>query len=239
MVAERRGKSSCTDQLDRELLQRYKHGDEAAFEVLLEIHTGLINSWVKLVLKDVPRANAEDLGQEARRGFFEAARKYQPLKSNANFHALARIRAVGRMLRSSEIMLVGEDIYRNYKTVRETKEVLMEDLDRWPSIDELAKATGLSPNQVKTAQSVVVCPAALDENVDVVAPEAPDTSQYLSAAISQLSDEQQEVIIRRYEGKKLKEIAAELGKSLEAVKKLNQRANARLRVILGGKEPKQ
>src|ERR1700754_1672131 len=93
---ENRQRSSCTDEADRELLRRYQGGDESAFVELLKIHSVYFKRWVNSALKQAPWAHADDLRQLAHWGFSEAAKKYN-FSIDGNFHALARIRAWGKM----------------------------------------------------------------------------------------------------------------------------------------------
>src|SRR5205085_10640071 len=132
MKLENRQNSSCTDEADRELLCRYQGGDETAFVELLEVHSGYIRHWVKLALKQAPWAHADDLRQEAHWGFFEAAKKYK-FSRKGNFHALARIRAWGRMFDSPEVRIVNRTLYENHNEVIAAQDRLMKKLGRSPS----------------------------------------------------------------------------------------------------------
>lgn len=232
MKAENRQSSSCTDELDRELLRRFKSGDETAFVELLEIHSPLILYWVSLALKEANWANPHDLRQEAHFGVFEAAQRYK-FSKRANFHALARIRAWGRMIDSPEVRIVGKTLYHNHSDVIDAHARLTEESESRPSLVELALEAKLSVRQVETAIRVDPFPTALEDNDKALAREDSDKSQMLSDAIAQLSLDQAEVMTRRYSGDKLWEIAKALGKSEEAVKKLHQRGKRRIKEILG------
>lgn len=234
MKVENRQSSSCTDEADRELLRRYQGGDETAFVELLEVHSAYVRYWVSLALKQAPWAHADDLRQEAHWGFFEAAKKYK-FSRKGNFHALARIRAWGRMFDSPEVRIVGRTLYDNHSEVMAAQDRLMKKLERSPSYQELAQEANLSIKQVETAIKVVPFPSALDENDGALSLEDSDTSQLLSDAIALLSLDQAEVITRRYAGDKFWEIAKALGKSEDAVKKLHERAKKKLKGIIRGK----
>jgi RNA polymerase sigma factor (sigma-70 family) len=231
MKAENRQNSSCTDEADQELLRRYQGGDETAFVELLEIHSVYIRRWVKLALKVAHWAHADDLRQLAHWGFFEAAKKYK-FSRKGNFHALARIRAWGRMFDSPEVRIVNRTLYENHSEVIAAQDRLMKKLERSPSYQELAQETNLSTKQVETAIKVVPFPSALEENDGALSFEDSDTSQVLSDAIALLSSDQAEVIIRRYAGDTFREIAKALGKSEDAVKKLHERAKKKLKGII-------
>lgn len=231
MKLENRQNSSCTDEADRELLRRYQGGDETAFVELLEVHSAYIRKWVNLALEEAPWVDADDLRQQAHWGFFEAAKKYN-FSRNGNFHALARIRAWGRMIDSREVRIVPRTLYDNYSEVIAAQDRLIKKLERSPSFQELAQEANLTIKQVETAIKVVPFPSALDENDGALSLEDSDTSQLLSDAIALLSSDQAEVITRRYAGDKFREIAQALGKSEDAVKKLYERAKKKLKDII-------
>jgi RNA polymerase sigma factor (sigma-70 family) len=234
MKVEKRQSSSCTDEADRELLRRYQGGDESAFDELLEVHSAYVRYWVSLALKQAPWAQADDLRQEAHWGFYEAAKKYK-FSRKGNFHALARIRAWGKMFDSPEVRIVNRILYDNHSEVMAAQDRLMKKLERRPSYQELAEEANLSVKQVETAIKVAPFPSTLDENDEALSLEDSDTSQLLSDAIALLSSDQAEVITRRYAGDKFWEIAKALGKSEDAVKKLHERAKKKLKGIIQGK----
>src|ERR1700753_925576 len=161
MKLENRQSLSCTNEADRELLRRYRGGDETAFVELLEIHSAYIRRWVSSALQQAPWAHADDLRQLAHWGFFEAAKRYD-FSIKGNFHALARIRAWGRMFDSPEVRIVGRTLYDNYSEVMAAQDRLMKKLERRPSYEELAEEVSLSIKQVETATKVVPFPSALD-----------------------------------------------------------------------------
>ena len=80
----------------------------------------------------------------------------------------------------------------------------------------------------------------VDENPEAVTPHSPEslleeaqTLERLSAAISQLNDDEQQVIVLRYiEGLSHDEVAAAIGKSNEASRVIQHRALARLSGLL-------
>jgi RNA polymerase sigma-B factor len=185
-------------------------------------------------LKQAPWAQADDLRQEAHWGFFEAAKKYK-FSKKGNFHALARIRAWGKMIDSPEVRIVPRTLYGNHSEVIAAQDRLIRKLERSPSYQELAEEANLSIKQVETALKVVPFPSALGENDGALSLEDSDTSQLLSDAIALLSSDQAEVITRRYAGDKFSEIAKALGKSEDAVKKLHERAKKKLKGIIQGK----
>lgn len=228
-------KQSCTDELDRQLLRRVQAGDDLAFEELLKIHTWLIEHWLRLALDEAPPgANQEDLRQEAHLGVFQAALKYD-FSIRANFHAYARMRAWGQMMDSREVRRVGRTSYENHVEMREAQERLMKKLDRQPTLEELAEEANLTTKQVENALSLLVFAEPLDENQGTSETDKPDLEELLGDEISQLTPEQTEVVIRRYQGQSHREIAEALGMSEVRVRKIYQRAKEKLRDIIRDK----
>src|SRR5918996_343050 len=105
MKADNQKRSSCTAESDRELLRRFKSGDDSAFVALLNSHMGHLRDWASFVKSKASWANLDDLLQEARMGLYKAAEKFD-LSRDGNFHAWARKSCIGRMFDSREVRLV-------------------------------------------------------------------------------------------------------------------------------------
>lgn len=229
METENQESSKGTDEGDLELVRRYQNGDERALVGLLEGHYSLIQYWVRLALEQAPWVDPDDIMQEAHIGFFEAAQQFDFSRSR-NFLGFAKILAWRRMLDSSEVRIVKRTLYKNYSEVATAHARLMEKLNRGPTLDELSAETHLSINQIETALNVPAAfPFAMDESEEHLTNEDPYQSQLLSDLIGKLDSDQAEVVIRRYRGHKYREIAQALGKSVDAVKKLHERAIKKLK----------
>jgi RNA polymerase sporulation-specific sigma factor len=236
MTAEIQKNSKCTAEADLELLRRYQNGDETAFPPLLEAHYGLIKCWMRFVLTRAPWANPDDLMQEACIGFDLAAKKFD-FSRNGDFHALARILCIGEMFDSPEVRLAKRTLQKNYRKVIDAQDELMKELNRKPTLEEVAKKAELSVNQVETALNMIVpLPSPLEEADGFLASEDPYRSQLVGDLLSQLGSDQADVIMLRYfHGYEFGEIASALGKSEGAVKMLHQRAIKKLRDIILGR----
>jgi RNA polymerase sporulation-specific sigma factor len=234
MTVENQKRSSCAE-ADLELLRRYQNGDETALSALLEVHYGLLMHWVGLVRDIAPWANPDDLLQEARIGFYEAAEKFD-FSRNSNFHTWARISSIGGMFDSREVRRVKRTLQENYGKVIDAQDELMKKLDRRPTLEELSKKAKLSVKQVETALNLIaVFTLPLDEAEGYLAIEDPYQSQLLGDALNQLTANQSDVIIRRYfYEQEFGEIAKALGKSVGAVKELHKRGIKKLRDIIFG-----
>jgi RNA polymerase sigma factor (sigma-70 family) len=237
--AENRQSSSCTDEVDRELLKRFQGGDETAFEELLEIHFNYFKKWARRVLDKAPRANWDDIVQEAHIGFYLAAKKFD-LARKSSFHVLAR-KYARRMFDSREVRVVKRNQQHNFTEVTAANDRWREKSDRPPTLKELSVEAKLTVRQVKTALNVVdVFPFPLEEAEGVLGNEDPYKTQLLSDVLGQLSPEYADVIILHdVDGQTYGEIAKTMGKSEEAVKKLHTRALKKSRGIIRGKEKRK
>lgn len=216
-------------------MKRYQGGDERAFVSLLNIHMGLIWHWVRTVRDQASWANPDDLLQEGRIGLWETADKFD-VSRKGNFDAWARKACIGRMFDSSEVRLLKRVLSEHRRKVREAEIRLMKELNRRPTLKELAEATGLSVYQVETALDAEAFMSPLDDADGAVTKDDSYQKQLIADALNQLTPDQAEVIIRHhYLQHELAEIAKALGKSEDAVKQLHARAKKKLRAIIFGK----
>lgn len=229
----------CTVEKDLALLRRYQNGDQQALVDLFNSHFGLIYHWASKVSRAIPRANPEDLKQEACVGFLLAAKKFDTSR-NDNFHGHARVIIKATLYLSPEIRLVKRSLYHNYRKLMEKQDELVSKLDRKPTVEELSEETNLSVKQVNNALNVIAAfPFPLEETEGGTAVEEPyqgeDTyqSKLIEDAINQLSPDHAEVIIRQYFlGQTQQKIAEDLGTSLGAIKMRRGRAIINLSKII-------
>lgn len=234
MKADNQEISSCTAESDRELLRRYKKGDERAFVALLNAHTRYLKHWVRLVLNKASWANPEDLLQEARIGFDKAAQKFN-LSREGDFHAWARKSCMGTMFDSREVQLINKASYKNLRKVLKANDKLMKELDRSPTVAELSIETKLSERQVENALDLIdPFTLPLDEAKGELTFEDPYEAQLFSDAFNQLSSDHAEVIRRHQLDQSYKQIAKAMGRSENAIGKLHQRAKEKLRDLYYG-----
>lgn len=226
--------SRCTAEADLELLRRYQGGDEDALDDLLQSHRGLIRFWVRKVLEVVPSANREDVLQEARIGFFTAARDFN-FSENDDFHTQARNHIKRAVYKSREVRRrVKRTLWKNYDAVIQAQDRLLKKLNRAPAIEELAEEAKLSVRQVETALNVIAAfPFPLEEANEHFAIEDPYQSQLIRDVLNKLDWADAHVIIRYYfYGQTDPEIAEDLGLSPGSVKMRRHRAEKKLRDII-------
>jgi len=235
MAAKDQKRSRCAGEADLELLRRYQNGEKEALAALFKGHYGLIYTWVNQALVEIPQANRDDINQEARIGFWEAAETFDT-SGNGDFHSAARNCARRRIFKSSEVRIVHRTLYEHYREVMDAQDNLMKKLNRMPTIEELAQEAGLSVKQVNTALNVIAAfPLPLEEADGRLAGENPYQSQLISDALNQLDADDSDILIRYYfYGQTDSEIAKDLGMSPAAVKMARHRALEKLRDIILG-----
>lgn len=235
MLAKNRKRSRCAGEADLVLLRRYQNGDEESLAALFKGHYGLIYSWVRQVLDAIPRANWDDIRQEALIGFWEAAKTFDT-SGNGDFHSEARNCVRRKIFESKEVRIVGRTLYEHYRKVMDAQNNLMKKLNRMTTLEELAHEAGLSVNQVTTALNVIAAfPFPLEEADGHLASEDPYQSQLISDAMNQLDANAADIIIRYYfYGQTDSEIAKDLGKPPGTVKMARHRALEKLRDIISG-----
>jgi RNA polymerase sporulation-specific sigma factor len=223
----------CTVAADLALLLRYQNGDEEALAELVGVHIGLIDFWARRIAAKVPSANLDDIKQEGIVGFIKAAKRFDCSKAGA-FHSYAKKYVVGEIYQSPEVSRIGRSQYRQYRRVKQAYDGLMLELDRRPTLDEVSKQTGLAVGEVEHFLTMPLFPDSLAEDDDCQAPEDPLTAlPLLYDAIRQLNPTETQIIIRFYLfGKKDREIAAELGRSVGAIKTARLRAEEKLRILM-------
>jgi RNA polymerase sigma factor (sigma-70 family) len=229
----------CTVQIDLALLRRYQDSHQQALDDLWEFHFALVYFWAGKVARKVPRANLDDLRQEACVAFIVLAGNFDTSK-NENFHGHIRVTIKATLYLSPEIRVVKRTLYLNYRKVKIEQEKWAIKFDRKPTVKELSQATGLTERQVNNALYVMAAfPFQFDETEgdaefeDPHQSDDPYQSKLLEDAINQLKPEYAEVIIRQFflEHPQQK-IADELGTTVGAIKMRVKRAIINLRKII-------
>jgi RNA polymerase primary sigma factor len=130
---------------------------------------------------------------------------------------------------------------------------MTQDLEREPSIDELAEKTGLTPDRVREIQRIAQDPLSLDSPVgeeddsnlaDFIADTGADapaevaTRRMLAAAVDEaldeLSDREKEVVRLRFglvdgQARTLEEVGKEFGVTRERIRQIEAKTLAKLR----------
>ncbi len=243
---------------ERELARRKDLGDEAAKRKLIESNLRLVMSITRNYTKTgVPLL---DLIQEGNLGLIRAVEKFDyrmgfKLSTYATWwirQAVTRALAdQGRTIRLP--VHVAEQVRRAMRARRQ----LAQKLNRDPSIEEIAKESGFTPDRVRELFDLVEEPVSLETPVgdgesyygDLIEDEksaAPDTATAdsmrateLAEALQRLNPRMRHVLARRFglDGQKpqtLEEVGAGLGITRERVRQLETRALRELRTVAPG-----
>ena len=232
MKVETQYNSSCTDEADRELLKRYREGDETAFEELVKTHAEFFKKCARRVMNKVSWARWDDVMRDVRDSFFQAAGKFD-VKEPGSFDGYAYKFAL-KAFDSGEVRVTKRTLYENYRKVKDANDRLSKQWDRAPTYEELSDETGLTVRQVKTAiRAVAAFPMPLEEAEGVSGFEDPEQSQFASELMAKLSEEEADLFKRHaLFGETFGEIANSIGELENTVRKRYGRVRKKLRRIM-------
>jgi RNA polymerase primary sigma factor len=236
-----------------QLAKRIERGDEQAKERLINANLRLVVSVAKRYQRQsIPLL---DLIQEGTLGLIRASEKFDWRRGNKfSTYAIWWIRqAIDRAVCSqAEPIRIPVHVYERRRRLARVKQALTLELEREPSLDEVAAAAALSLAQVEQALSVPAGFVPLDgANADnrepateIVDPQASDayervdgllTGARLDDLLDELPAQQRQVIALRYgftgEERTTEQTAADLDISPEQVRALERTALQRLREL--------
>ena len=224
-----------------ELIRRAQAGDENA-------RTRLVEGNLKLVLSVIQKftnrgENVDDLFQIGCIGLMKAVDHFD-VTMNVKFSTYAVPMIIGelrRYLRDNNSIRVSRSIRDTaYKAIY-TKEMLMKQSDREPTIEELAKILEIPAEDIVFALDAIQSPVSLYEPVyaesgdtlyilDQISDKKNKEEKWveeisLKAAIDRLADREHQIINMRYfEGKTQMEVAEEIQISQAQVSRLEKKA---------------
>ena len=236
-----------TDEEKTELLKKVKNGDQKAREEL-------ICGNLKLVLSVIKRfsrrgENPDDLFQVGCIGLIKAIDHFDTENFDVKFSSYAVPMILGelrRFFRDNSSIRVSRSVRDlAYKSLQ-AKEELSATLNREPKVEEIARALGVTKEEVATALDAIVDPISLFEpiysdNGDsiYVMDQLSDTkntdeswleSIALGQAIRTLNDREKRIIsLRFYDGKTQMEVASEIHISQAQVSRLEKGALLKIR----------
>lgn len=226
-------------------LQAARQGDEAACEEAIRENAGLIWSIVRRYYGR--GVDPDDLYQLGCLGFLKALRGFDDsYGTQFSTYAVPKIAGeIRRFLRDDGPVKVSRSLKERAATVRAADALLGARLGREPTLSELSAHTGLTPEDIAAAQ---LCP----QNIASLQAETADgltlestlgdggmeeelvEKVALRGAISALEDRERKVILLRYYRSMTQEQTARiLGVSQVQVSRIEKRAIARLRDLLG------
>ena len=228
------------------LLRRAAQGDKQAKEQLIEGNLRLVLS---VIQKFVGRGeSADDLFQVGCIGLMKAINNFDPTK-NVRFSTYGVPMIAGevrRYLRDNSAIRVSRSLRDVAYRVLQCKERLLAEMDREPTIDEIAKQLELSRGEVSEALDAVCAPVSLFDPVYTdggdpltVMDQVRDNKNTeegwlekiaLRSAFSRLGDREKEILQLRFVGGKTQmEVAAMVGISQAQVSRLEKNALSSMR----------
>ena len=228
------------------LIEKSHAGDKQAREVLIEKNLGLVHHIVKRFLNR--GVDAEDLFQIGCIGLMKAVDKFD-LAFDVKFSTYAVPMISGeskRFLRDDWMVKVSRSLNENGWKITRAREQFQHEHGREPTLEEIAKVTGLSTEEVVMAmdagaevESIYKSVYQSDGNeiylVDQIAGKNNEREKLLNhmllkQLLSELEGEERELIrLRYFQGKTQTEVAGRLGISQVQVSRLEKRILRRLR----------
>ena len=228
-----------------ELIQRAQSGDTSAMEILVEENTGLIWAVTRRFLGR--GVEADDLYQLGSLGFLKAVEGFD-LSYGTQFSTYAVPKISGeirRFLRDDGTVKVSRSLKEQASAIRVVRNQLTTALGRDPTIAEISRQTGFSPEEIAMAETATAATESIQretgeegfslENVltDTESEEIMVEKIALRQAISALPEREATVIkLRFFHGLTQQRVAKVLGVSQVQVSRIEKKAIQRLREML-------
>ena len=230
-----------TDEEKKELFARIQKGDKKAREKFIKGNLRLVLSIIQRFSSS--GENIDDLFQIGCIGLMKAIDHFD-VTLNVKFSTYAVPMIIGeirRYLRDNNSIRVSRSIRDTaYKAIY-TKELMMKDNDKEPTVEEIAEKLELAPEDIVFALDAIQSPVSLYEPVyaesgdtlyimDQISDKKNKEDNWieeisLKAAIDHLSDREHKIINMRYfEGKTQMEVAEEINISQAQVSRLEKKA---------------
>jgi RNA polymerase sporulation-specific sigma factor len=234
----------------RALLLRAQAGDMGAREQLISGNLRLVLS---VIQKFAGRGeNVDDLFQVGCIGLIKAIDNFDCKNHDVRFSTYGVPMISGeirRYLRDNSVLRVSRSLRDTAYRVTQAREKLTEDLQREPTIEEIAKLLELQPSDVVMAMDAVSDPVSLFDPVytdggesicvmDQVGDNRNTDSSWLerialSEAVERLCDREKHILaLRFFDGKTQMEVANELGISQAQVSRLEKNAVGQIKKAL-------
>ena len=228
-----------------ELIALAQQGDAKASETLVEENAGLIWSVAR---RFVGRGTeAEDLYQLGCLGFLKAVEGFD-LEYGTQFSTYAVPKIAGeirRFLRDDGAVKVSRTLKEQAATIKATRSRLTSALGREPTLLEISRQTGLSPEEIAMAETATAATESIQresgdegfslENVltDTESEERMVEKIALRQAIAALPDRERQVIqLRYFHALTQQRVAVVMGVSQVQVSRIEKKAIALLRELM-------
>ena len=228
-----------------ELIRRSQSGDKAAGEQLITENSGLIWSVAKRFLGR--GTEADDLYQLGCLGFLKAVEGFD-LEYGTQFSTYAVPKIVGeirRFLRDDGTVKVSRTIKEQAAVIKGTRNRLANVLGREPTIQEISRQTGFTPEEIALAETATAATESIQretgedgfslENIltDTESEESMVERIALRQAIERLSEREALVIkLRYFHGLTQQRVSTVLSVSQVQVSRIEKKALSNLRSLM-------
>ena len=228
------------------LLLKAQQGDESARETLIEGNLRLVLSVIQRF--DRRGESPDDLFQVGCIGLIKAISNFDPGKQvRFSTYGVPMIAGeVRRYLRDNSVIRVSRSLRDVAYRVLQCKEAMTSDMGKEPTLEEIAKALELAPEEVSEALDAVCAPVSLYDPVYsdggdplTVMDQVKDTRNTegnwmekiaLKDAFAALGDREKQILsLRFYDGKTQMEVASLVGISQAQVSRLEKNAISSMR----------
>ena len=227
------------------LLAKARQGDRQAGETLIRENSGLIWSIARRYFGR--GTDPDDLYQLGCLGFLKAVEGFDPaFGTQFSTYAVPKIAGeIRRFLRDDGAVKVSRTLKEQAASVKQARSRLVQNLNREPTLEELSRETGLSPEEIAMAETATAGPESIQretgeegftlENVltDTATEEQLLERIALDQAISNLPEREALVIkLRYFHGLTQDRVARILGVSQVQVSRIEKKALRRLRDMI-------
>lgn len=231
--------------VSQELIERAQAGDAQAGERLVTENSGLIWSVARRFLGR--GAEADDLYQLGCLGFLKAVEGFDPnFGTQFSTYAVPKIAGeIRRFLRDDGTVKVPRTLKEQASTIRTMRSRLSAALGREPTVSELARQTGLTPEEIALAENATAAAESIHRQsgedgftlesilTDTQSEERLLESISLRQAIAQLPERERSVIqLRYFHGLTQERVARVLHVSQVQVSRIEKKAIALLRAMM-------
>lgn len=228
-----------------ELIRQAQSGDKAAAETMVKENTGLIWSVAKRFIGR--GTEADDLYQLGCLGFMKAIEGFDTeYGTQFSTYAVPKISGeIRRFLRDDGAVKVSRTIKEQAATIRNTRNHLTLALGREPTVQEIARQTGFTPEEIAMAETATAATESIQrqtgedgfslENIltDTDTEEQMVEKISLRQAISKLPEREKTVIqLRFFHGLTQQRVAKVLSVSQVQVSRIEKKALERLRQLM-------
>lgn len=228
-----------------ELLLQAKAGDQSAAEILVEENSGLIWSVARRFLGR--GTEADDLYQLGCLGFLKAVEGFDPeYGTQFSTYAVPKISGeIRRFLRDDGAVKVSRSLKEQAATIKVTRNRLATALGREPTIQEISRQTGFSPEEIALAETATAAIESIQretgeegfslENIltDTETEEKMVEKIALRQAIDALPEREKRIIqLRYFHGLTQQRIAKVMNVSQVQVSRIEKKALAMLKDLM-------